>query len=119
MFISTAIQSRCTVLEANIYVSGIFFGYLKIGDSTLQAFALDTIRMRQTNKKQYSQLTKSFLGLAWNLKDKNIWSMYKLAKILQTSCFTTFGSSACQGSLSWHVQLPNRPTQISKNFSFL
>ena len=48
MFISTAIQSKCTVLEANIYVSGIFFGYLKIGDSTFQAFALDTIRMRQT-----------------------------------------------------------------------
>ena len=43
-----------------------------------------------------------------------LYSLYKLAKILQTSCFTKFGSSACQGSLSWHVQLPNPPTQISK-----
>ena len=77
---------------------------------TLQTLeALETIRKSQTNKKQ-SQLTKSFLGLVWNLKkSSNIYSMYKLAKILQTSCFTTFGSSACHESLSWHVQLPNPP----------
>ena len=51
MVISTAIQSRSTVLEANVYLSDIFFGYLKIRDSTFQAFALDTIRIGQTNKK--------------------------------------------------------------------
>ena len=60
MVISTAVRSRSTVLEANIYLSDIFFGYLKIWHSTFQEHALETIS--QTNKKQ-SQLTKSFLGL--------------------------------------------------------
>ena len=61
MVISTAVRSRSTVLEANVYLSDIFFGYLKIRHSTFQELALETIRNSQTNNKQ--QLTKSFLGL--------------------------------------------------------
>ena len=41
--------------------------------------------------------------------------MYQLVKILQISCFATFGASACHGSLSQHVQLPHTPKRISKN----
>ena len=36
MVISTAVQSRSTVLEDNVYISDIFFGYLKIRDSAFQ-----------------------------------------------------------------------------------
>ena len=67
-----------------------------------QAFPLDTRRIWKTNKQKTTITTyKEFLGTCLkSKKSNNIYSMYKLAKILQTSCFTTFGFSACHGSLS-------------------
>ena len=42
-------------------------------------------------------------------KKQHIFSMYQRAKTLQTGCFATFGFSACQGNLSWIVQvLPDK-----------
>ena len=99
MVISTAVRSRSTVLEANVYLSDIFFGCLKIRHSTVQELALETIRNIQTNNTITTY--KEFLGTCLkSKKSSNIYSMYKLAKIFQTSRFTTFGSSACHGSLS-------------------
>ena len=71
-------------------------------------FSISIMATRQTNGTWW-QLTKSFLGLASNLKS-SIYIQHKsnqLVKILQTNCFTTFGSSPCQGSLWWHVQFFN------------
>ena len=46
-----------------------------------------------------------FLGTCTECEKQHINSMSQLLKIIQTSCFATFGSSACQGGFSWHVHL--------------
>ena len=58
----------------------------------------------------------SFMGLVLHLKSSIKHSMYQQVKILQNSCFPTFGSSACHGNLSWHVQLfhPRKPQIIQE-----
>ena len=70
MVISTAVRSRSTVLEANVYLSDIFFGYLKIRHSTFQELALETIRNSQTNKKTKITTYKEFLGTCLKSKKK-------------------------------------------------
>ena len=58
----------------------------------------------------------SFMGLVLHLKSSIKHSMYQQVKILQNSCFPTFGSSACHGNLSWHVHLfhPCKPQIIQE-----
>ena len=56
----------------------------------------------------------SSMGPVLNLKNSIIYSINRLVKTLQTTCSTTFGSSACQRSFSWHVQLTERPKRILK-----
>ena len=63
-------------------------------------------------KKQYKTKAiittyKELLGTCIKSKKKHIYSMHLLIKVLETSNFATFGSSACQGNFSWHVQLPS------------
>ena len=53
-------------------------------------FYLDTL--------QLPGLTESFLTLTLNVKKQHMYSMNQLVKVLQSSCFGTFVSSACQGS---------------------
>ena len=54
MVISTAAKSRSTVLEANIYLSDISFGYFKIRHSTFQVFALDKESDKQTTNNNHN-----------------------------------------------------------------
>ena len=43
--------------------------------------------------------------------------MYELEKTIQTSCFTSFTSLACQQNLSWEVQFLRPATQIPKELT--
>ena len=83
--------------------------------------------VKQTNKQTNKQKNKQkriiptykneFLGTYIHLKSSIKQSMYQQVKILQNSCFATFGSSTCHGNLSWHVQLLHPPKpQIPKNW---
>ena len=56
---------------------------MKIGYSMFQPFDSDSMRIKETSKKQHSQLTKSFLGLV--LKERHISSMYQLVKSLKVA----------------------------------
>ena len=51
----------------------------------------------------YTAITTTYselLGTYTELKKQHIYSMNQHVKILQTSCFATFGSSACRGNFS-------------------
>ena len=75
------------------------------------SICLDTVRVRQTNKqKTIISIYNVFLWIY--IKSMNIESIYKLAKVFQTSCFAIFGFLACRGRISWHVQLLYLPSQI-------
>ena len=62
-----------------------------------QAFSLDAIRTRQTNKKNNNQLKV----VSWDFIQETAYIQYALVvKNFQYSCFATFGPSPCLRSLS-------------------
>ena len=63
----------------------------------------------QTDKQKTIITTyQEFLGTCIESKKQYMYSMYQQLQLLQTSCFVTFGSSACQRNLPWYVQLPSQ-----------
>ena len=80
-----------------MFISLVLFGYLKIRYSMFQLLASDIARITKNNKQLLQRVS-------WDLyyfqKTQYTFSMYQLVQLFQTICFTPFGSSICQGSLS-------------------
>ena len=103
MVVNTAVQNRSCV-KYSIWMFAVF--------------TLNTMGARQTNKRWMIMTTyEELLGIC--IKSKKTAYIQRLpnhlVKILQTNCFAIFGSSACQGSLCWQVQLLDPHTQMFKN----
>ena len=78
-----------------------------------QLFNISSICFRYPQKSDQQvdkkiTIYKEFLGTCIKSRKQHLYSMYPL-KILQTSCFTTFGSLTYQEKLFWNVHLPRLP----------
>ena len=104
--VNAAVQRRSYVM----WISKNFKKYWRF-----VVFTLNTTIVRQINKTGQWQLPKSFLGLASILRNSIYIKCTKWASSNSPNCFATFGFSACQASLSWHVELPDNFAQMSKN----
>ena len=74
--------------------------------------------LKQNKQNMIMSTYKGLLGIC--IKSKKTACIYTVCtnqpvKILQANCLATYGSSACQGSLSWNVELLTPSTQMSKN----